>query len=115
MSIAVVGSRDFNDYNLMCKVLNTIYGTESIVSGGAIGADTLSATWARAHNYSVFEIIPNYKKYGGRAPLIRNKEIIAQSDWVVAFWDGRLPGTKNSIMHARNMMKPLTIILYNSL
>lgn len=41
MKVAVVGSRSFNDYKMLSKELNK-YDITTIVSGGAIGADTLA-------------------------------------------------------------------------
>lgn len=114
MSVAIVGSRDFNDYNKMCHVMRNMHGLERVVSGGADGADKLAARWAYEHKITIHEIIPDYQKYGRGAPLIRNKTIVKQSDWVVAFWDGKSPGTLNTLKHARQLRKPITIIIYNN-
>ena len=44
--VAVVGSRMFGDYETLCKVLDEVSdeigGINLIVSGGAMGADSLS-------------------------------------------------------------------------
>ena len=37
-----------------------------------------------------------HKKYGKRAGILRNRDIVDAADIVVAFWDGKSPGTKNS-------------------
>ena len=41
LKVAVVGGRDFNDYEKMKKILDEI-GPDVIVSGGANGADKLA-------------------------------------------------------------------------
>ena len=40
----------------------------------------------------------------------RNAQIIAEADQVVAFWDGKSPGTRNTIDRAKRANKPLEII-----
>ena len=56
-----------------------------VVSGGAHGADTLGADWARSKGYSVVEYLPNWNKYGKRAGFLRNEQIINDCDMVIAF------------------------------
>jgi hypothetical protein len=36
MSVVIVGSRDFNDYRMMCNVMHRMQGLESVVLGGAL-------------------------------------------------------------------------------
>ena len=45
MKVAVIGSRGFDDYERLKKVLDTLPIT-TIVSGGASGADSLSEKYA---------------------------------------------------------------------
>lgn len=113
IDVGVVGSRDFKDKNLINKVLDKIHRDRTInkiVSGGAIGADTYAEEWAKNNHVEKLIYLPNYKKYGRGAPLIRNTDIINNSDLVVAFWDGESRGTKDSITKAENMNKELIII-----
>lgn len=53
--------------------------------------------------------IPDWKKYGRSTGIRRNKDIIDNSDIVVAFWDGESRGTKNSINQAKKADKPCHI------
>ena len=56
MKLAIVGSRHFDDYKKMSDfVLSKIDLTDidTVVSGGAKGADTLAERFAREHNISV--------------------------------------------------------------
>ena len=41
MRLAIVGGRDFNDYELMCRALGP-YKPDIVLCGGARGADALS-------------------------------------------------------------------------
>lgn len=112
MSVAIVGSRSFNDYELFCKVMQDMIGLETVVSGGAIGADSLARKWANQHQVPILEIIPDWQKYGKYAGIRRNSEIVDCADWTVAFWDGNSPGTKSTIDYAHKHKQPVTVILY---
>ena len=100
MKLAIVGSRTFTDYNKLCKCidfLNTHNNIDTIISGGARGADTLAKQYAESHNITLLEYKADWDTYGKSAGFIRNKDIIKNSDFVVAFWDGQSRGTKNDI------------------
>lgn len=45
MKIAVIGSRTFDDYNRLKRILD-LYPATTIVSGGAHGADSLGERYA---------------------------------------------------------------------
>lgn len=113
MKVAVIGSRGFNDYEKMKSVLNNITISE-IISGGAIGADSLGAKYANENSISLCVFLPDWKKYGKGAGFIRNKLIVDNSDMVVAFWDGKSKGTKNSIDYSKKINKKVIIISYEN-
>lgn len=103
MKVAIVGSRDFNDYSQLHYVIDRIrlmYFVDGFVSGGAKGADSLAETYARGCKIPIEVIKPDWEKFGKSAGMIRNGEIIKTADIVLAFWDGRSRGTKNSIDRA---------------
>ena len=109
MRIAVVGSRSFDDYERMEKVLDK-YCPFTLISGGAMGADTLAERYARV-NQLIRAIFPaEWNRYGKKAALIRNRKIVDKADLIIAFWDGRSPGTKMVIDLA---MKTKTEIIVN--
>jgi len=109
MKVAVIGSRSFNDYDKMKSILDDMEIT-TIVSGGAIGADSLGAYYAKKHNIPTLIFKPDWDKHGKAAGFIRNKLIINSSDVVVAFWDGESKGTKHSIDIANKLSKEVIII-----
>lgn len=109
--VAVVGSRDFDDYELLCKQLDPIE-IRSIVSGGAKGADSLAERYAQEHGIPIKVILPNWQLYGRGAGMVRNQAIVETACMVVAFWDGSSKGTANSIDHARKLSKSLMIVRY---
>ena len=46
-----------------------IYIPDTIVSGGAKGADTYAREFAKKKGLKLIEYFPNYEKYGKGAPL----------------------------------------------
>lgn len=111
MKAAIIGGRDFNDYNLMLEVLENV-AFSVVISGGAKGADALAKEYALDHNLEYIEYLADWNAYGKRAGMMRNIDIINACDFVIAFWDGNSPGTKNSIELAKRQNKPVTIVKY---
>jgi len=109
MKIAVIGSRNFNNYNKLCEILSQ-YEISEIVSGGAKGADSLAERYSKEYNIKITIFYPNWKKFGKSAGPIRNKEIIDYCDHVVAFWDGSSKGTKSSINIANRLKREVNIV-----
>lgn len=113
--LAIIGSRSFNDWSLMCETLATIitdnhFNVTEIVSGGAKGADTLAERAAMVLNVPIKVIKPDWDTFGKRAGFIRNMDILNASDVVVAYWDMKSAGTKHSIDKAPEMGKKLFIV-----
>ena len=80
------------------------------MSGGAKGADTYAREYAIKKGIRLIEHLPDYAKFGKAAPLVRNKLIIDNCDKVLAFWDGKSRGTKQTIDYAEKMGKPTKIV-----
>lgn len=114
MNLAVIGGRTYNNYSELESVVDSIvlgFGVTTIVSGGADGADTLAEKYAKERGLNTIIHIPNWEKHGHAAGLIRNKDIIGDSEIVVAFWDKKTRGTENSINLAKSQNK-ITMIVY---
>jgi hypothetical protein len=112
MKVAIVGSRTFNDYELMSNTLKRINITK-IISGGAFGADTLAERYAKEQNIETKIFLPEWDKYGKKAGFIRNTDIINECELVVAFWDQTSKGTLDSINKAKLLNKKIIIITTN--
>lgn len=108
MKLAVVGSRTFNDYEFLKKML-AFHPCDQIISGGAKGADTLAIRYAieMGINYKEKEFLPNYKLHSRRAPLVRNQKIADACDELVAFWNGESRGTGHVVWLAKRAGKPV--------
>lgn len=114
MKAAIIGSRTFDDYNLVCETLSEYENQITLmVSGGAKGADKLGEKWAKEKNKEVLIFHPDWDKYGKSAGFRRNKDIIENSDIVFAFWDGQSKGTQSSINLSKKLNKELKIIKWN--
>ena len=112
MKIAIVGSRTFNDYyyfgdELLRRV--SLSDMDVIISGGAKGVDKLAEDFAKANDIPFKEFKANWEKYGKGAGFIRNSLIVEKADMVIAFWDGKSTGTKDSIDKAIKKRKTLLL------
>ena len=113
MKLAIVGSRSFNNYNLLKDTINKYDNIKLIISGGAIGADKLAEQYAKEYNIETKIYLPDWNKYGKKAGPIRNELIIKDCDIVIAFWDGESRGTLSSINIAKTLNKKLELIKLN--
>lgn len=107
MKLAIVGSRNCPPIDI-AEHLSEI--PELIVSGGAKGADTYAKEFAKKHNIPLLEFIPDYRNKGRQAPILRNIKIVENADFILAFWDGRSPGTKFTIDYAKKKGVPVKIV-----
>jgi hypothetical protein len=134
MVIAIIGSRSFgsdnNDHKACVFISNFINGIFSysplfnlyddnltIISGGAIGADTfVENACKREDRLSQFKkYLPNLSTYGyPKAYHVRNDLIISKADKVVAFWNGSYvrSGTASVIRKAIKARKKLMIFKF---
>ena len=107
MKIAIIGSRSVTVSDLTPYVP---HDCSEIVSGGARGVDLCAAKFAKEKGIKLTEFLPNYKKYGRSAPLLRNKLIVEYADSVIAFWDGASKGTAYVIKLCEESNKPCKIV-----
>ena len=96
MNLAIIGSRNFNNYHQMSRCLSA-KSISVIITGNASGADDLAKRYATENEIEVEEY-PNDKF-----------EIINRCDAVMAFWDGQSTGTQEMLKMARRLNKPLEV------
>lgn len=115
-NIAIIGSRTFNNYDKFKYYLNDYFDKNDnikkyrIISGGAIGTDSMASRYARENKIEILEMLPNWKKHGRKAGIIRNTDIINSADLVIAFSQNNSSGTNDSIKKAKAAGKVLSII-----
>lgn len=120
--IAVVGSRKFTNapliYNNLTFLINALikhkeindWSSVIIISGKAIGVDSIARQYAIDNSLTDVNILPDWKRFDNAAGFKRNPNIIRHSDRVVAFRLNNSSGTTNSINHARNLYIPYHVI-----
>lgn len=117
--VIIAGGRDFINYLIVkerCEYyLQNKMKTHNviIVSGHASGADSLGEKFAEDHNLQC-ELHPaNWELYGKAAGPIRNEEMPEVADALIAFWDGKSPGTKSMISLARRKGLQVAVVRYD--
>lgn len=109
MKVAVVGSRDFSDMEMVKRFIRALAEDTVVISGGARGVDSVAEGEAGKRDLAV-EIYPaDWAKYGKRAGYIRNMIMVDKADVVVAFWDGESIGTVISVTLAKEAGKLLCV------
>ncbi len=117
MKLIIAGSRTFNDALLMKIKMRTFLNIsgfiipDEVISGAAVGADTLGANWAKLRDIPVTYFHPNWYKYGKSAGYRRNELMADAATHLIAFHDGESRGTRHMIDIARR--KELTVKVVN--
>lgn len=124
MKVGVIGSRQFDNYNLMCETLKK-FDITTIVSGRGGSADKMAEQYAKDNNIETLIFPADWKDmsepcikkinkfgkpYNSLAGFKRNTLIVQNCDFVIAFWDGVSSGSKDSINKAKNLNKEVIII-----
>lgn len=102
VKVIVAGGRDFDDYQMVTEkmcIIEELHHDQGIIviSGGAKGADALGERWAREFGHSYDVMVAPWAKYGKAAGPIRNEQMAAIGNVLVAFWDGRSKGTRHML------------------
>ncbi len=111
MKLAVIGSRGFNNYEVLKNLLDEL-DIDEIVSGGALGADALAKRYAVENDIKIIELIPDWDRFGKRAGFKRNEDIWKYCTSGIAFWDGKSKGTKHSFALSEQAGKTLLVYEY---
>lgn len=126
MIIAVVGSRDFKDLQLVASYVKSFDPGTKVISGGARGVDSIAIEAAKraglpwqeykadwedlSHKDAVIKERNDGTKYDAKAGHRRNKILAQLADKIVAFWDGSSNGTMDTVNLARRMKKEVIVI-----
>jgi len=101
--VAVVGSRDYPDLELVRKFVRGLAEHDrdiTVVSGNARGVDRVAEKEARKIGLSVVSLPADWDAHGPVAGFLRNGRIIEQCDALAAFWDGSSNGTEDTVNKA---------------
>lgn len=111
MRIGIIGGRDFSDFSLLTGHMGKYLSEVSlVVSGGAKGADSLGEQWAKKNEIEILIFHPAKPKKS--AYFARNRQIVENSDLIVAFWNGKSSGTHYTLRYAESKGVKTEIVKY---
>lgn len=115
MKLIVAGSRDFEDYALVCKELDNLHEEiREIVSGVARGADLLGEQWARSIGKPIKQFPADWDTHGKSAGYKRNIQMGHYGTHLLVFWDGESKGTSHMINIAQKAGLWVKIVYFNN-
>ena len=113
LKVAIVGTRtpklSYSEWEKLLLEEISPDDMSLIVSGGAAGIDTYAKLFAGRHQIPLMEFLPDYSKFGIKAPLIRNTKIIKEASKVIAFPSEGSRGTFHAISEARRLKKTVVV------
>lgn len=114
--LLVTGTRTFDDYDILewrCELITGRWDDVVVVHGHSFhgawgprgrrytGADWHAEKWAEKNWYDRQHFIADWDRYGKAAGPRRNAEMVRHvldhGGFMVAFWDGKSPGTADTI------------------
>lgn len=116
MRCIIAGSRSITDpRQVAAAVAASGFDITEVVSGTARGADQLGELFAEEHGIPVRRFLADWNRYGKRAGMLRNLAMLEcaaaapEGGGLIAVWDGRSPGTRHTIEHARKAGLPVYV------
>ena len=127
MKLGITGSRtitqfDFIPYFMMrdkdfvafCRKHGQGRQITQVITGGARGIYTIAFQTAESAGIRNRQFLPDRKKFPGKLVLKafqeRNQQIVDSCDILLAVWDGKSRGTKNTLAYARRAHKPVFLV-----
>lgn len=105
MKVLICGSRTWNNINAVRRYVRTLNPThDTIIHGGARGADSCAHVAAVEHGIEVRAIPADWKRYGRGAGHIRNETMLDEKPDLVVYFHADLTsskGTKHMVKIAR--------------
>lgn len=110
LRVLVCGSRGFSSRATIGLRLAELPAGSEVIHGAAHGADEIADGFAREFGMKVTRYPANWFKFGRKAGIIRNVEMLDTGpDLVLAFWDGFSRGTKHTIAEAERRGIPVEV------
>lgn len=102
MRTIIAGSRGCTDPAVLWRGLGRVHWPITrVISGHAMGADTLGELAARAAGVPLDVFPARWREHGRWAGRLRNAEMLQHADALLALWDGKSRGTKHMVDIAR--------------
>lgn len=101
MKVIIAGGRNYHDASEVARaVALSGFKVSEVVSGGASGVDAVGEAWASERGVQLRRFPADWSTHGRAAGPIRNRQMAAYADALVAVWDGQSRGTANMIREA---------------
>lgn len=101
MRTIIAGSRGITDPLIVSDAIDKSgFEITTVISGGARGVDEAGEAWAVASGIDLEIFEADWKAHGKKAGFLRNCEMAASADALIAIWDGESRGTKHMIDEA---------------
>jgi hypothetical protein len=102
LKVIVAGSRNISDLSIVELAIDQSgYSILELVSGCALGVDSLGEFWAMERCIPIKRFRANWDLFGNSAGMHRNIEMALYSDALIAVWDGKSRGTSHMIRVAK--------------
>jgi hypothetical protein len=104
MKVIIAGSRNLVKlFHIEDAIKKSGFEITEVVSGCAVGADSLGEYWAAKNDIPVKKFPAPWDQYGKAAGAIRNVQMAEYADAAIVVWDGASKGSKHMIkvMHDR--------------
>jgi hypothetical protein len=112
LKIGFTGHRDRLVERIWLDWIHTTWPGATWVHGGAIGFDTQVNDYAIEHGIPRQVKRPEYKETRTGATFIRNREIVQETAFLCACYDGRLKGGAfYTVNYARKIGKPVILLV----
>jgi SLOG family YspA-like protein len=112
MRVIIAGTRSICDETMVRKAIETSgFLISEMVSGGSKGVDESVERIAEKDGIPFKRFLPDWNKYGKKAGPVRNREMAAYADALIAVWDGKSRGTRHMIETIRKAGKPVCTLM----
>jgi len=112
LKVAIVGSRHFSEPDRVSDYVNALPQGSSIITGSASGVDAAATKAARAKGMPLQVIPASFDELADASKsAARNQRLIDACDVLVAFWDGRSPGTRHTVDRALESGKEVHVFV----
>lgn len=115
MKLAIIGTRtpslSYTEWETRLKGKINLDNVTLIVSGGAKGIDTYAKIFAARHHIPLMEFLPQYATYGKNAPLVRNRQIMKEATFFIAFPNKDSRGNYQAIREAEKLHRDGIVVM----
>lgn len=113
MIVCINGSRSLTDSRLLERAVKQAeqegISISAIISGGALGVDTLAKNYAEANGIPFTPFVAEWSRYGKSAGFRRNENMREAAAALISVWDGESTGTKHLIDAMLRDQKPVSV------